>query len=182
MVSNSYFLNLFRIFFVKVIFSVFLNTRTILCGAKMGHHIDPQLLHCVCGPKSVDSRGVTMGDKGATILRAPNYYGGTKSLRGRRMTARSAEKSQQCHKYFLQYSTFASEGFPQVRTRGGGRQTCFLPRAPSYFVTPLVEKIHAPYFIGVYQQFFNENKSLMPLSFFLLRCCRSFNCVKNTCK
>jgi len=35
-----------------------------------------------------------------------------------------AEKSRQCHKHFLQYSTFASER-PQCRT--WGRQTCFLP-------------------------------------------------------
>ena len=34
----------------------------------------------------------------------------------------------------LQCSTFASER-PQVRTQG--RQTCFLPRAPSNFVEPL---------------------------------------------
>ena len=27
---------------------------------------------------------------------------------GRRVTAEGAEKSQQCHKHFLQYSTFAS--------------------------------------------------------------------------
>jgi len=57
----------------------------------------------------------------------PNHCG------GRRMTAVSTEKSQQCHKYFLQYSTFASER-PQVRTRG--RLTCFLPWAPSNLVTP----------------------------------------------
>jgi len=36
-------------------------------------------------------------------------------------------------KYFLQCSTFASEG-PQVRT--WGCQTCFLPRAPPTVVTP----------------------------------------------
>jgi len=42
----------------------------------------------------------------------------------RRMTVRGAEKSKQSHKYFLQYSTFASER-PQVRT--WGPQTCFLP-------------------------------------------------------
>jgi len=47
------------------------------------------------------------------------------------MTAGGAEISQKCHKYFLQYSTFASES-PQVRT--WGRQTCFLPRAPSNLV------------------------------------------------
>jgi len=66
------------------------------------------------------------------------------------MTAGGAEKSQQCHKYFLQYSTFTSER-PQFRT--WGRQTCFLPRAPSNLVTPLltrsswnkfVSAIHAP--------------------------------------
>jgi len=36
---------------------------------------------------------------------------------GRRITAEGAEKSQQCHKYFLPYSAFASER-PQVRTWG----------------------------------------------------------------
>ena len=36
-----------------------------------------------------------------------------------------AEKAQQCHKYFLQYSIFASER-PQVRI--WGRQTCLLFR------------------------------------------------------
>jgi len=44
-------------------------------------------------------RGVTMG--------APNHCG------RRRMAARGAEKSQECHKYFFQYSPFASER-PQV--------------------------------------------------------------------
>jgi len=42
--------------------------------------------------------------KGGTISRAPNDCGGV-------------EKSQQCHRYFLQYSTFASER-PQARTWG----------------------------------------------------------------
>jgi len=45
-----------------------------------------------------------------------------------------AKKSQKCHTHFLQYSTFASER-PQVQT--WGRQTCFLPRAPSNLVRPL---------------------------------------------
>jgi len=44
-------------------------------------------------------------------------------------------KSQQCHRYFLQYSAFASER-SQVRTWGG--QTCLLPRAPSNLVKPLL--------------------------------------------
>ena len=54
------------------------------------------------------------------------------------MISEGAEKSQQCHNYFLQYSTFASER-PQVRI--SGRQTCFMPRAPSNFVTPLSKTI-----------------------------------------
>jgi len=47
-----------------------------------------------------------------------------------------AEKSQQCHKDFLQYSTFASE---RSQFRTWGRQTCFLPRTPSNLVAPLPE-------------------------------------------
>jgi len=46
---------------------------------------------------------------------------------------RAAEKSQQCHKHFLQYAIFTSK-ISQVRT--WGRQTCFLHRAPSNLVTP----------------------------------------------
>ena len=52
---------------------------------------------------------------------APNGYGGT-------------AKSQQCHKYFLQYRTYASKR-PQFRI--WGCQTCFLLRAPSNLITPL---------------------------------------------
>ena len=54
-------------------------------------------------------RGVTKGERGQ-IPRSPNHYGG-------------ATKSQQYHKYFLQYSTFAFKR-PQVRdpTRGVGGQ------------------------------------------------------------
>jgi len=46
-----------------------------------------------------------------------------------------AEKSPKCHKYFLQYSKFASV---RTRVRIWVRQTCFLPRALSNLVTPLV--------------------------------------------
>ena len=60
---------------------------------------------------------------------------GTESLWERQITAGDAEKPQQCHKYFLQYSTFASER-PQFRK--WGRQTCFLTRAPSNIVTSLL--------------------------------------------
>jgi len=52
---------------------------------------------------------------------APNHSGG-------------AEKCQNCHKYFFQFSKFTSNR-AQVRT--WGRQTCFLPRALSNLVTPL---------------------------------------------
>jgi len=62
---------------------------------------------------------------------APNRCG------ERQMTAEGAEKSQQYHKYFLHYSTFASER-PPVQT--WGRQTCFLPRAPFNLVTPLEQR------------------------------------------
>jgi len=56
-----------------------------------------------------------------------NHYGG-------------AEKSQQCHKFFLQYSTFASK---RSQFQTWGLQTCFLSRAPSNLVTPLVGKSFA---------------------------------------
>ena len=49
------------------------------------------------------------------------------------MTLEGADKSQQCHKYFRQYSIFASDR-SQVRT--WGHETCFLPWAPSNLVTP----------------------------------------------
>ena len=75
------------------------------------------------------NRGVT------TEVQGGRNSPGAESLWGRQITAGGAEKSQQCHKYFLPYSSFASER-PQVRT-WGGRQTCFLPRAPSDLVTSL---------------------------------------------
>ena len=53
------------------------------------------------------------------------------------MSAGGAEKSQQCHMYFLQHSKFPSER-PQART--WGRQTCFLSRSPSDLVTKGVHK------------------------------------------
>jgi len=59
-------------------------------------------------------------NEGGTIPRAPNYCGGAKSHNN--VIA------------LFQNSIFASER-PQVRT--WGRQTCFLPQAPSTLVTPL---------------------------------------------
>jgi len=52
------------------------------------------------------------------------------------------------HKYFLQYSTFASEK-PRVRT--WERQTCSLTRAPSNVVMPL--QILTNIFLLVMQQY-----------------------------
>jgi len=54
------------------------------------------------------------------------------------MAAVCSKTSQQCHKYFLQCSTFASKR-PQLRT--WGRHTCFLPRAPSNLVTPCMQHV-----------------------------------------
>ena len=66
------------------------------------------------------------GTKG-TIPWSPNHYEGAELLRGRRTVLTMPQ--------VLQCSIFTSER-PQVRT-WGGRQTCFLPRAPSNLVTPL---------------------------------------------
>jgi len=54
-------------------------------------------------------QGRNEGGKGGTIPRAPIHYGGAETLQGRRITAGGAKKSQQCHKYFLQYSKFVLE-------------------------------------------------------------------------
>jgi len=58
--------------------------------------------------RHITPKVVTRGARG-------NIYPGAEYLWGRRMTADRGEKPQHCHKYFLQYSTFASER-PQVRT------------------------------------------------------------------
>jgi len=55
------------------------------------------------------------GSRGETRGQWEHNSPGSESLWGRRMTAGGDEKSNQCHKYFLQYSTFASERF-QART------------------------------------------------------------------
>jgi len=72
-------------------------------------------------------RNVTRGGRGAKFPGAELVW--------RRRMAAGGKKSHQCHKYSLQYRTFASER-PQSRTRE--RQTCFLPRAPSNLVRPLL--------------------------------------------
>jgi len=67
------------------------------------------------------------GSRGETRGQWEHNSPGAESLWGRRMTAGGDEKSNQCHKYFLQYSTFASERF-QART--WGRQT--IPSCPRH--------------------------------------------------
>jgi len=52
-----------------------------------------------------EARGAHFPGRQFTI----HYGGGAESLRGRRITAGGAEKSQQCHKYILQYSKCAFE-------------------------------------------------------------------------
>jgi len=69
-----------------------------------------------------------MGARGAQFLGRRIVIGAPNDCDG-------AEKSQQCHKYFLQYRTFGSER-SQIRT--WGRQTYILSQAPSNLVTPLV--------------------------------------------
>jgi len=75
-----------------------------------------ELCTMVCWGSSLHAviRGITTGGKRGTIPRVPNYCGGARKV----LTMPQV----------LQCSTFAFER-PQVRTRG--RQTCFLPRAPS---------------------------------------------------
>jgi len=78
--------------------------------------------------KPLATHGRSEGGKRSKIPRLPNPY-------GCQITAGSAIKPRQCHKYFFQYSAFASERSQVWRW---GRQTCFLPRAPSNLVALLL--------------------------------------------
>jgi len=66
----------------------------------------------------------------------PNEGGQEGNNSPRAESLRGAEKSSKYHKYFLQFSIFASER-SQVRT--WVRQTYFLSRAPSNLVTSLAQ-------------------------------------------
>jgi len=80
-----------------------------------------------CGKYGCESsRGIARG-QGDAIPWAPNHYGGENYCGKRRKVPTMSQVLFQC-------SIFASER-PQVRT--WGRQTCFLPRAPSNLVTLL---------------------------------------------
>jgi len=69
-------------------------------------------------------QGRNEGCKEGTIPRASNHHGGVESLQGVPNHCGGAKKTQNCHKYYVQYCTFASER-PQDRI--WGRQTCFCP-------------------------------------------------------
>jgi len=94
------------------------------------------IIHLLQSADTPTNRAVTRGSKGGTSPQVPHHYRARNHCGRLRMTTHGAEKFQQCHKYFLQYSTFASKR-PQVRT--WERQTCFLFRAPSNLVTPLLQ-------------------------------------------
>jgi len=86
-----------------------------------------------------------------TIPRAPiHYYGGAESLRGWQITTGAIEKSQQCHKYFLQYTVnllskklmFHHEG-AKLRPWDGG--FCLTTGAPNLFFAPgAIQPRYAP--------------------------------------
>jgi len=94
---------------------------TLLAIVKNNHHdrmISSQS-HWAQGRNDGWGKGAQLPGR-RIIMGVPNHCGG-------------AEKSQQFHNYFLQYSKFPSER-PHVRT--WGRQTCFLPRTQSNLVHP----------------------------------------------
>jgi len=86
-------------------------------------------------------RDITRGERGHNSQSA-------ESLTGRQITVGGAEKTQQYHKHFL-----TSER-PYVRT--WERQMCFLPRAPSNLVTPLI-------YVPTFTQLLLSNRSAMLL-------------------
>jgi len=73
------------------------------------------------------TRGITRAARVAQFPGRPATMGAPNDYR-------VAEKSQQCHKHFLQYTAVTSK-ISQLRI--WGRQTCFFPRAPSNLVMPL---------------------------------------------
>jgi len=95
----------------------------------------------VCFGRDIHYNAIQHFRFSCTNVSRGHNYPGAESLRGHRITAGDAGKSQQCHKYFLQYSAFASER-PQVRTWDAKLASC--PGAIYNLVTPL----HAePYYL-----------------------------------
>ena len=84
-----------------------------LCASQVGPGIGLRRLYALrtC---SRHIMGVARGERGAQFPGRRVIMGALNHCGGHRMAAGGAEKSQQCHKYFLQNSTFASER-PQFR-------------------------------------------------------------------
>ena len=94
----------------------------------------PSLRHCSAVRDSGVDRHDTGGATGSQFPGRRITMGAPNHCRGHRMTAGCAVKSQQCHKYFLQYSAFAFK-IPQVRTQG--HQTCLVgPFGATKLATP----------------------------------------------
>jgi len=74
------------------------------------------------------------GGKGSAIPREPSHYGGAKSLREARNGCGGLRKVPTMSQVLssIQYICFLKSSALNT-----GRQTCFLPRAPSNLVTPL---------------------------------------------
>ena len=92
----------------------------------VSHQAVPLTFYNKIAPMAV-SRGVTRGGKGGATPRAPSNYGGAKSVRGRLEVPTMSQALSS-----LQKSCFGKTSVSNM-----GRQTCFLPRAPSNLVTPL---------------------------------------------
>ena len=95
-----------------------------------------------CASKSKLHFPYTQGrNEGGTIPRAPIHYGGAESLRGRRITAGAVENSQQCHKYFLQYSKFT---FERAQIPPWGAKLVFCPGRHPTSLRPCVHTSAGP--------------------------------------
>ena len=67
--------------------------------------------------------------QGGAITRGPSHYGGAKSLRGAPKSPTNVTSTSFNTVHLLP---------KELRFEHGGRQTCFLPRAPSNLVAPLI--------------------------------------------
>ena len=76
---------------------------------------------------AITARGVTRGGKGGTIPRVPNHYGGAEWLRGEPKSPNNITSTSFNTVHLL---------LKDLRFEPGGRQTCYLARAPSNLVTP----------------------------------------------
>ena len=79
------------------------------------------------------ARGERIGLQGDALPRAQGYNGGAKSYRGRRIAAGASKSPNNATSTFFT----SIHLLPKDLFRTWGRQTCFLPPAPSNLVTPL---------------------------------------------